>query len=170
MSLCFHSWFTGLLDGEGYFQIARIKSKYRAGEFIYIPMAGIGMRKDDTPILRMIKNKLGIGGICFAKRTQSEKHMPKCIWQVSGTKQCRRLVEFLEPYPLQSKKSRDYIVWRSYVIQKSELGYKMPISLSEYYYHRIKEARQYNPIVASVYEKDSRINLPKKGVGNALSL
>jgi len=160
VSLCFYSWFAGLLDGEGYFQIVRIKSKDKSDKYLYLPMAGIGMRKDDAPILQMIKNTTGLGGLCFAKRTQSSLHMPKCVWQVSGVKQCRRLVEILEGYPLQSKKRRDYKVWRSYVLQKAELRNKMPVSLCEYYFHRIKEAREFNPIVASSYEMDIRSNLP----------
>lgn len=158
--LCFHSWFVGLTDGEGYFLITKAKSNRSSSGFLYIPQFGIGLRKDDTKVLLLLKEKLGIGTFSIANRQKKDIHMPMCRFIVSGVNSCKKLIDIFDKFPLQTKKRRDYVVWRAFITYKLEYGNKMPMSMNEYFYHRIREVRKYNKVLADSYEIDLRSKSP----------
>ena len=149
----FSSWFSGFADGEGSFQIAKTKSSRAEGGYLYRPMFSIGLRKDDARILYKIRKEFGLGCLVSGRaRTGGKNGQPSLRWAVSGTKQCLKLIKHFDGYPLESKKLKDYSVWKSFVIARSEHGQEMPKSLSEFYYHRIREVREYNPVLVGAYE------------------
>lgn len=140
--LCFRSWFSGFVDGEGSFLIVKAHStghKY----LCYTPVLCISLRIDDADILEKIKDNLQLGGLSFFKKQRST-HGDICRFRVSGVKQCQKLISIFDMYPLQSKKYKDYLVWKDFILRKIEFGTKLPRSLAEYYYNRIKEVRQYS--------------------------
>jgi hypothetical protein len=147
-------WFSGFVDGEGYFQIARVKSKRAKGGYLYLPMMGVGLRKDDYPTLYNVKKTLGLGCLCHGKRQGKFKNEhPSIRWVVSGVKQCLKLIDLFDAYPLRTKKKKDYVVWKNFVLQKAEHGRKLPMSVCEYHYRRIREVREYNSVLVGAYER-----------------
>lgn len=158
--LCFGSWFSGFVDGEGSFLI--VKNKSSGGHKVYVPLLCITLRNDDTRALIAIKDNLQLGGITFFDR-RKPTHGDCCRFRVSGVKQCQKLIPFFDTYPLQTKKHNDYLVWKDFILQKIEHGRKLPKSLAEYYYNKIKEVRLYNETSAKVYETTFREhNLQRK--------
>ena len=150
----FYSWLSGLIDGEGYFLITKTKSKRSVSGYLYFPLFGISLRSDDLKILYKINNQTGLGKIYKKPRygNDSKNANQAHSWIVSGVKQCMKLIDILEDYPLQSKKHRDYVIWKTFTIAKAEHGRKTPESLCEYYFLSIKEIRKFNQVLVNGYE------------------
>ncbi len=105
------SWFSGFIDGEGYFQIAQETPTY------FRMALTIDLREDDEQIVREIQSTLNVGQIYHifkkADRLKGIKSADQFRWT------CRRPDEILEAiiplfdsYPLKTKKSREYKIWR----------------------------------------------------------
>jgi hypothetical protein len=154
--LCFNSWFSGFVDGEGSFLIVKNKSESSIGGKVYVPVLCITLRNDDAKTLITIRDNLRLGGINFYDCKQKPTHGGKCRFRVSGIKQCQKLIPIFDTYPLQSKKHNDYLVWKSFILQKIEFGTKLPKSIAEYHYNRIKEVRHYNEYTAKQFETSFR--------------
>lgn len=98
----FGYWFSGLVDGEGCFQI------FRANKTGYACSFHIAMRADDTPVLELARDTLGIGGL--------HTYYPKnrnafSSWQVRSRNECALLKEVLLKFSLRSKKRKDFDLW-----------------------------------------------------------
>jgi hypothetical protein len=108
----FRSWLTGLADGEGCFYIA---PKTRAsGNKTYVPAFILSLRDDDRPVLEMIVERTGIGRLHRVTSGRG-KSKPLVRWEVHTQAECCALVEHFDRFPLQTKKARDYEVWREAV-------------------------------------------------------
>lgn len=161
--LCFYSWFSGFVDGEGSFLIVRKQLKNGKCGYVYLPVFTITLRRDDMNMLINIQKKLKLGSCIFTSKNKRFKNAyPGFRWSVSGIKQCLELIHLFNRCPLQTKKNVDYKVWRSFVLQKAEFRNKMPKSMCEYFFYRIKEAREYNKIAVEAYEIDSGLRITLK--------
>lgn len=111
----FCAWFSGLIDGEGCFLIDKnLQCKFR-----------ISMRNDDSPMLKMIADKLGFGYYRQIQRaayyTGGNWHKPTSAYAVTSVRECKLLVQLLDEHPLKSKKQNDYKVWRQAVLEAERL-------------------------------------------------
>lgn len=110
----FEPWFSGLVDGEGCFH-ARPHIRKRDGAHCLVVYFSIKLRADDTPMLEMIRETLGVGRIY----TYGEKlsAYPQSDYRVSHREDLRSvIIPHFDVYPLRSKKRRDYHLWRQIVL------------------------------------------------------
>ncbi|QLE58887.1 LAGLIDADG family homing endonuclease [Nostoc sp. TCL26-01] len=107
----FGSWFGGFFDGEG----SLIVGKCRNG--LGAPRIRIGQRSDDQQVLYFIKNTLCIGNVTPPYPTQKGK--PVTYYQVTKNKDLAEIIiPLFEAYPLRSKKSEQYLIWKEEVLRK----------------------------------------------------
>ncbi|MEK7497421.1 MAG: LAGLIDADG family homing endonuclease [Patescibacteria group bacterium] len=105
---------SGLVDGEGCFilQYRREVKRNRPGLPIYFRWFvafAIVLRKDDEPLLEMVKNTLGCGGITHTRN--------EVRYQVQDSKLlASKLIPFFERHPLFGKKHKDYLLWKEAVL------------------------------------------------------
>jgi hypothetical protein len=108
-------WVTGIVDGEGCFRAYPRKYLTTGGN----SSRGVNLcfsvtlRADDLPTLLKLRDYFGCGKIyshhgsnAYARAFRLEMNTRKC-WE--------RLIEHFEQYPLQSKKMRDYLIWKDIV-------------------------------------------------------
>lgn len=139
----FGNWFAGLTDGEGCFLIGT--RNYKSPRANYICQFHIGLRDDDKPILSRIHDTLGIGIIqnfpVYPNDTPNAH--PTTRFRICAINECTELVKMFEKYPLQSKKQRDFAIWKQAVAElRKPVDCRNP-DLLEYYYLKIKEVRRY---------------------------
>lgn len=126
-------WFAGLVDGEGCFSITALKA-----QFI------IGLRDDDRPMLERVRADLGgPGKIYCIDRGANDVRRPMARWNISRRNELLWLTRFFDFFELQSKKRRDYDVWREAVIDWYCSG--LPASL-EKHIEPLKDARKYQVV------------------------
>lgn len=134
------SWFAGFTDGEGCFYIGKDKRGSPSGK--YNCRFKIDLRDDDKAILEEICSTLGIGGTCDSSAYLNDgkgRHR----FGVSAIADCVKLVEVFERFTLRAKKGRDFSIWRCAVVELQKPVFDRNADLLEYYFHRIKEVRQY---------------------------
>jgi hypothetical protein len=101
-------WLSGLLDGEGSFNIYVHKHKDRNNMITCRCVMYLQLRIDDLSILRECMERTGIGKI----RTRIPKRQnPVAEWSVVRKSDCIVLRDILSLYPLRSKKQQDFILW-----------------------------------------------------------
>jgi len=117
---------TGLVDGEGYFTIHLRTNNNRRGQNLYEPRFGLALRADDRDIVFSIREFFGVGNTMYSARDfVKDKGSPQWLYYVQGTKACKILVGHFDKYPLQSKKRRDYEIWREFIfLPKGPTEYK----------------------------------------------
>lgn len=115
----FGHWLAGFIDGEGSFVIL-CRSNGRGS---HTPRMQIRLRDDDAPLLDAVQRRLALGSLYAAKVNPSQQKTAKAqaLWVVYTRGDCMALVEFLDRYPLLSKKARDYEVWRRAVLMRATL-------------------------------------------------
>ncbi|MCG6136241.1 MAG: LAGLIDADG family homing endonuclease [Nostoc sp. LLA-1] len=107
----FGSWFSGFFDGEGSFIVNKCPNGLGS------PRIRIGQRSDDQQVLDFIKNKLCIGNVTGPYPTQKGK--PVSFYQVTNNKHLAEIIiPLFEAYPLHSKKSQEYLIWKEEVLRK----------------------------------------------------
>lgn len=101
----------GLCDGEGHFGIGRQGNWYRC-------LFAIGLRVDDEPFLREMRDAVDLGKVVTAPayRSEGRRNSPSAQWRIVSKDDCVALVALLDEYPLWSKKARDYAIWRDAVL------------------------------------------------------
>lgn len=102
----FAHWFAGFVDGEGCFSFVTDTTGTTAPRFC------ISLRADDKPTLEFITNSLGFGNIYHKNGWGNSK--PQVSLHITSSA-CWRLVELFDQFPLQSKKKRDFAIWRQAV-------------------------------------------------------
>jgi hypothetical protein len=111
-------WLAGFIDGEGSFNIS-----HHAGN--YQPRFGLKLRDDDSDILKIIQQFIGVGTLRNSKCSpiSSKYYSPKARGQyrldIVGSHNTK-LVNILDNHPLKSKKLRDYLIWKKAVEIYSE--------------------------------------------------
>lgn len=103
----FGAWLAGLIDGEGNFDIHR--QKRESGEYFYCRFE-MTLRADDGGVLQMLQRELG--GKVYYGESSTENGSPRGRWELVARKECLALVDLLDGCPLQTKKARDYVIWR----------------------------------------------------------
>lgn len=102
-------WFTtGFTDGEGCFSCSVVKShSYKFGWGVQLNFQ-IKLHVRDLPLLLGIQRSLGgLGSISSNQST--------CIFRVINFKELVELVKFFDKYPLLTKKSGDYLLFKQIV-------------------------------------------------------
>lgn len=107
----FGYWFSGVADGEGYFGIWLQKGR-QTPTFEF----SIGLRNDDRETLEHIKEGLGFGHLVDGKAYGNKN--PSSYYRVRKKEDCLKLIKVLDRYPLQSKKKRDFDIWKEALIYK----------------------------------------------------
>jgi hypothetical protein len=99
------AWLAGFIDGEGCF--SRYTSKRGAP---YRPKFSIGLRQDDLPILLALRAEFG--GSINDGCTNWERNLQQMRWQISAAADLKRLVAYLDRFPLRAKKADQFSEWR----------------------------------------------------------
>lgn len=104
----FGFWFSGFFDGEGHFYVGRVGSRYRLA-------IEIGLRDDDSHVVKRIAKELNCGTIVKKDRTKSGRNsvITFSITKISDLWEI--IVPFFEKYPLTSKKAREFEIWKRLV-------------------------------------------------------
>jgi hypothetical protein len=104
----FGAWLAGLIDGEGCFTIQhdRRDGSYRCH-------FALKLRADDGPLLEALCERTALGQIYREGRRPPSR--PCLSWRISSRPDCVALAALLERTPPQSKKARDFEIWRQAV-------------------------------------------------------
>jgi hypothetical protein len=142
----FGMWLAGFIDGEGNFDIHR---QHRPSGDYYYCRFEISLRADDGGILSMLKERLG-GKVYSGSSILNGKTHQKQRWELVARAECARLVGVLDRYPLQSKKKRDFIIWREALAESMKNpGVNRP-ELMAGFWERLRGLREYcGPITES---------------------
>lgn len=110
----FGYWLAGLTDGEGCFH-ARAHIRKRDGAHTLVAYFAIKMRADDISMLQRVMDILDVGKIYIhdeklSKWPQADYHV------VHRYDLANVIIPLFDMYPLQSKKQRDYAIWRKIVL------------------------------------------------------
>lgn len=126
------AWFAGFADGEGCFMLRAKYQPIRRDKVIVThkivgiqPVFTLGPRADDVAVLRRLAAVFG-GSVIFNTYRQQRNGKPRAIWTVASRPDLRRVVAYFETFPLQSKKSRDFEVWREAVGIYCARGHRAP--------------------------------------------
>ncbi|MCI0391657.1 MAG: LAGLIDADG family homing endonuclease [Acidobacteria bacterium] len=108
----FGAWLSGFTDGEGCF------SACITGDHLSIKFE-IKLRADDGSVLEEIQKQLGVGRLyrCKPREWSKIKERPAIVYSVKHRMALyRTILAHFDRFPLRSKKSRDYEIWRQIVI------------------------------------------------------
>jgi hypothetical protein len=97
----FLEWFVGFTDAEGYFFINRFLKKNKLSISSFVFMFKITLHKDDEKVLRIIKDRLRIGGVRIYK--------DECIFTITKQKEIAILISILDKFNLNTSKYLDYL-------------------------------------------------------------
>lgn len=100
----FGHWFAGFTDGEGCFRIKRTNMGTYQCRF------SIGLRADDEPILREIRERLGVGILVHSGRDSIKQEQWRL--EVNAKAEVTFLARVFDAFPLRAKKARDFEIWR----------------------------------------------------------
>lgn len=103
------SFFSGFLTAEGHLGITRNNGSY------FAPKAQIAVRADDLPLLRELRERVGVGRIYRGARRQTSS--PSGLWMVRDGHGLRHLVEVLDGCPPRGRRGREYRIWREAVLE-----------------------------------------------------
>lgn len=104
----FWSWLAGLADGEGCFYLIHQRGVFTA-------RFAIGLRCDDWQMLKMVADYASCG-VFKRKLAQRGNEHPTIRWEVAAIDECIALIDGFESgVGLQSKKRRDYELWKEAV-------------------------------------------------------
>ena len=103
----FGHWIAGFVDGEGCFFMAPVN---RPGG--YRPSFALSVRADDDEIVHAVRDALDAGRVHYYTASTGSRIVR---WSVQAQKDCQRLVEFFEQFPLRAKKQADLKTWRKAV-------------------------------------------------------
>jgi hypothetical protein len=110
------------------------------------PLFSIKIRYDDLSILNSIAKNLGIGKVYSNLPSQFIAGHKQAKYQIGSLAECLKLVAILDSHPLQSKKNRDYQVWREAVLYMNEHGFAMDDYLAGLR-DKIKSVRKYSEVI-----------------------
>ena len=138
-------WFAGITDGEGCFFIELQKPDKHHSYVKYRGNYLLRLRADDAGVLNHIKSELGFGKIY----PYVPKHDNPCFYyKVSTVKDCCKLVELFDEFQLRSKKLKDYLIWREFILYKrdnfrNKKKLKNYLETLETFYHKLKNVRRF---------------------------
>jgi len=108
----FGYWFSGFFDGEGHLGVSTRRRDNGCTERRLLVQ--IMLRDDDMSVLHYIEENLGVGFIYATKGHGATN--PKGTFRVERVKDLAEvMVPLFEKYPLHSKKSREFVIWKELV-------------------------------------------------------
>lgn len=120
----FCNWFAGFSDGESSFTLRMPYSKNSKG-FDFDCEFSIGLRKDDEKILEQIIKKLSLTArISYLPALTSKQGIfsnPRAQLSVRRTKNCLRIIEIFDKYPLRAKKLKNYKLWKKTILTNMKI-------------------------------------------------
>lgn len=148
-------WFSGLVDGEGSFNLG-LSSPRRGYHKAYIrPSFHLGLREDDYEILEEASKRLGLHKPLYRERANGNSK-PQAELSISSWRGNRRLVDFFDRYPLRSKKKKDYTTWKQAVLLRTEVWGLYTDELHQQFLDlklKLEADRQYVKPSASIYRR-----------------
>jgi hypothetical protein len=110
----FGYWLSGFTDGEGCFHGRVVPSRQKSSIIVSFSIA---LRADDLRILEEIRQALGVGGI-YPVPSREENWQPQYMYSVNDKKDLAQvIIPHFEKYPLRSKKTRDFVIWKRLVLE-----------------------------------------------------
>lgn len=101
----FWAWLAGFSDGEACFSISHTGGSGSA----YSTRYSIGLRADDWRVLKMARDRTGLG---YLRRTPKQHSSPQITWGVYSNAECLVLRDGLAgSIGLMAKKARDFALW-----------------------------------------------------------
>jgi hypothetical protein len=98
----------GFIEGEAHLGLAEQNGGQSYGCFM-----SLGLRDDDAPLARWLRERSGLGTLYPVPAYRTSK--PQVRWLVRTQADCRALVELLDRYELRGRKRREYETWRTAV-------------------------------------------------------
>jgi len=135
----FGMWLAGFIDGEGNFDIH--KQQRPSGDYYYCRFE-ISLRADDGGVLSMLQKRLG-GKVYKGGAPSNGSGSPKQRWELVARAECSRLVAILDRYPLQSKKKRDFSIWREALAESMKTPQKNRPEAMMPFWERLRGLRPY---------------------------
>jgi hypothetical protein len=94
----------GFLDAEGSFSV----TEQNAGR-TYRCACHVAVRDDDRQILAQFQTRTGLGSLrSIPPRNRSK---PQTCWTIASQRDCLRMVELLQTFPLRSRKRHEFAIW-----------------------------------------------------------
>ena len=93
----FSEWFRGFVDGEGSFFIQTVQNGFKL-------VFTLCLHKDETPLLKYIAQRLGVGYISVGKRAVS--------YTISSKNELLKIFSILDKQSLNTSKNLNYIIFR----------------------------------------------------------
>jgi hypothetical protein len=106
-------WLAGFIDGEASFNISHHGGNYQ-------PRFSLKLRDDDSALLESVHKFLGVGTLCNLKcaslntKYYSLNAKDQIRFDIIGRDNIK-LISIIDEFPLRSKKSRDYTIWKKAV-------------------------------------------------------
>lgn len=114
------NWVTGFVDGEGHFRLGACWHKKR-DRFNFVPLFSVSQRADDKQVLQRLADYFKVG-IIRPRGASPTSGSPMLVYIVARIADFVRVASHFDQYPLQSKKQRDYLLWREGVAIALEAG------------------------------------------------
>lgn len=123
----FGHWLSGFTDGEGCFLLYLAKNRNRGMRCR--ARFKIGLRRDDSPVLRTVQSYWGTGSVTNFRKGTMPNAKPAVAYAVTSIHDLQNIViPHFERFPLRAKKRRDFLVWRTGVDLIARIGRRTPIS------------------------------------------
>jgi hypothetical protein len=115
------AWFSGLVDGEGYFNFSSTSNS---------PRFEIAMKEDELDLLKEIQQKLGCGSITRMSKSYMRQRGSKAkdafrfgVFNLRDN--LKIIIPVLDRYQLHSTKRYEYLEWRKIVHSSSQRDGKL---------------------------------------------
>ena len=139
----FLGWLAGLIDGEGHFAIH--ENTTPNGLQRYDCTFSLTLRADDSEILNSLHQRTGLGRVYTRPQVRGSK--PRVDWRIMRLEHCLKLIAILDRFPLRTRKTRDYRIWRTAALRIA----KMP-------QRNVWKPRDWSPIAALKRDIESTRN------------
>jgi hypothetical protein len=135
----FCSWFAGLVDGEGSFQIKHQKSHWWCE-------LSISLREDDKEMLLNIQKELGCGHLYFHNEINSTNGQHnRFMLRFHNLAETQFLASLFECYPLRSKRAKDFLYWNKAIAELCKPAKQRDLIYLQKLYQEIRECRKFTP-------------------------
>ncbi len=137
LSPVFCNWFVGFTDGEGSFYISHQHNDKGTAE--YCPRFGISLIASDIETLQNIQRQLGFGTVGITHT----RHKPFAYFRTNKLEELLALIKVFDRYPLQSKKQKDYEIWKLAVLERNKRK-DLDKALMIHYFNTLKQLHHNN--------------------------
>ena len=130
-------YIVGLIDGEGcfYVNILHPNKKWSRVKPSVEPHFYLKMQEEELPLLEKVKSAFGCGAI-YLQKDKRPNHVSCFRYEVNSQRDIQNiLIPFFDKHPLQSKKKKNYAIFRQIAmmvregLHKNERGFKKILRL-----------------------------------------